>query len=133
MSSRKCSHAAICWLGSAIQSSFSIFDSKIVPAASHFPTVASISLLYRYLYGKYSNELHSIVPPTLTHPAKTRHPAYIHPKSFSILLIRSMFHPDSFFPRATLWNRIQGACFLRHCNVNLLMSRVRNYISHMSA
>lgn len=39
----------------------------------HRRNVASLSPLYRYIHGKYFDELHYLVPPDLTFTAKTHH------------------------------------------------------------
>lgn len=54
--------------------------------------VANVSVLYRYLHGKFSGELHSLIPPILTFTPRTRHVSHIgtnHPCSLLIPLLSS--------------------------------------------
>ena len=61
--------------------------------------VASLSLFYRYFYGKCSDELHSLIPPLWNFGRRTRFAVNSHPFFLRIPLSQTKFHADSFFPK----------------------------------
>lgn len=67
-------------------------------------TIASLSFLYPYFYGKYSNELHSFVPSALTFTATTHHATHI----LANHLIPLVFHWSDINSTRTggLWIRV---------------------------
>lgn len=70
--------------------------------------VASLSLFYRYFYGKCSDELHSLVQSGLIFTARIYHDTYI----LRIPSARSKFHSKGFFRWTTaLWNKLLRRCF----------------------
>ena len=62
---------------------------------SHRHNVASLSLFYRYIYGKCSDELHLLVPPVRDFPIKS---SEAHPHFLKIATPRCKFHSASFSP-----------------------------------
>ena len=66
---------------------------------SHRRDVASLTLFYRYFYGKCSDELHSLVPPLWNFGRRTRFAFNSHPFFLRIPFSRTKFHADSFFQR----------------------------------
>ena len=99
---------------------------------SHLRNVASLSHLYRYVYGKCSDELHLLVPepPVRDFPIKTRFAksseAHLH--FLKIATPRCKFHSDSFFPRtAAMWNSLPPECFPPEYNLDLFNSRVSKF------
>ena len=101
---------------------FSSLDSL-----GHRRNVASLSLLYRYFYGKCSDELHSLVPPIREFTRMTRFALTTgaHPHLLNIPRSRTQFRANSFFPRtAALWNALPAECFPPNYNLQLFKTRV---------
>ena len=97
---------------------------------SHRRNVASLSLFYRYFYGKCSDELHLLVPPVRDFPIRTRFAksSEAHPHFLKIATPRCKFHSDSFFPRtAAMWNSLPPECFPPEYNLDLFKSRVNKF------
>ena len=67
---------------------------------SHRRNVASLSLSYRYFYGKFSDEFHLLVPPVRDFPIRTRFAKSreAHPNFLNIATPRCKFHSARFFP-----------------------------------
>ena len=87
---------------------------------SHRRNVASISLFYRYIYGKCSTELHSLVPPLRVFRRQTRYSndCAKHPFLLQILKSHHKFHESSFFPR----NSLPPEAFPDNYNINKFKS-----------
>ena len=99
---------------------------------SHRRNVASLALFYRYINGKCSDELHSLVPKKREFPRCTRFAdsSKRHPHFLVIPKTRSMFHSNSFFPRtAAKWNSLPLECFPADYDLDLFKSRVNRYLS----
>ena len=68
---------------------------------SYRRNVASLSIFYRYFYGKCSDELHLFVPPVRDFPIRIRfaESSEAHPHFLKIATPRCKFHSDSFLPQ----------------------------------
>ena len=98
-------------------------------ALSHRRDVASLSLFYRYFYGKCSDELHSLVPPLWNFGRRTRFAVNSHPFFLRIPLSRTKFHADSFFQRtASLWNTLPAETFPADFNLQTFKNNVNKFL-----
>ena len=99
--------------------------STLSPLA-HRRNVASLSLFYRYVNGKCSEELHSAVPPERTFLVRTRFAmsSKSHPHFLTVPRTRCNFHADSFIPRASkLWNEQPRESFPDEYDLKTFKSR----------
>ena len=94
--------------------------SRIVgvsPAASleplaHPRNVASLSILYRYYFGRCSSELAQLVPLPFSGGRSTRYSDRLHVFSVTIPRCYKDVYVNSFFPHtAKLWNSLPIECF----------------------
>ena len=87
--------------------------------------VASLSLLCRYYFGKYSSELAELVP--LTYPGE-RYTCYSDRlQNFSVIIPRCYkdVYAKGFFPRtARLWNSLSIECFPLTYDLSSFKSRI---------
>ena len=80
---------------------------------AHRRNVASLSLFYRYYFGRCSSELAQLVPLPFSRGRSTRYSDRLH--DFSVTLPRCYkdVYVNSFFPRTVkLWNSLPLECFL---------------------
>ena len=71
---------------------------------AHLRNVASLSLFYRYYFGRYSSELAQLVPLPFSRGRSTRYSDRLHGFSVTIPRCYKGVHVNSFFPRtAKLW------------------------------
>ena len=76
-------------------------------ALSHSRDVASLSLFYKYYYGKCSSELVDLVPPKRVTARSTRFSEQMQRHTVNSPICRTKFYQLSFFSRtAALWNSI---------------------------
>lgn len=88
-----------------------------------------------YFHGKWSEELHSLVPSGLTFTARTGQSTYIVGKYLNFLHIPSVrifIRKASSRDQPLLHNRLPRWCFQDHFNFNLFKSRINRYICHLS-
>ena len=79
---------------------------------AHRQNVASLSLFYRYYFGRYSSELAQLVPLPFSRGRSTRHSDRLHDFSVTIPRCYEYVYVNSFFPRtARLWNFLSIECF----------------------
>ena len=106
---------------------------KTLQPLSHRRNVSSLSLLYRYFYGKCSSELHAMVPKVLKFNRRTRLAVSVadnHPHFLNIPFSKQEFHSQSFFPRtAALWNKLPSYCFPPSYNLEFFKSQVNRHLS----
>ena len=86
--------------------------SSDLQALSHRRDVASLSLFYKYYYGKYSSELADLVPPKGVTVRSTRFSEQMHRHTVNSPMGRIKFYQSSFFSCTTaLWNPLTNECF----------------------
>ena len=86
--------------------------ASLEPVA-HRRNVASLSLFYRYYFGRYSSELAQLVPFPYSRGRSTRYSNRLHNFSVTIPRCYKDVYVDSFFSRtARLWNFLPVKCFL---------------------
>ena len=74
--------------------------------------VASLSLCYRYYFGRCSSELVQLVPFPFSRRRSTRYSGRLHHFSVTIPRCYKDVYVNSFFPRtAKLWNSLPIECF----------------------
>ena len=79
---------------------------------AHRRNVASLSLFYRYYFGKCSSELAQLVPLPFSRGRSTRYSDRLHDFSVPIPRCYKDVYVNSFFPRtAKLWNSLPIECF----------------------
>ena len=92
--------------------------------------VASLSLFYRYYFGRYSSsELAQLVPLPYSRGRYTHYSDRLHDFSVTIPRCYKDVYVNSFFPRrAKLWNSLPIECFPLTYDLNGLKSRINNYL-----
>ena len=86
-------------------------DASLEPLA-HRRNVASLSLFYRYYFGRCSSELAELVPLPFSRGRSTRYSDRWHDFSVTIPRCYKDVHLNSFFPHAAaLWNSLPIECF----------------------
>ena len=96
---------------------------------AHCRNVASLSLFYRYYFGRCSAELAQLVPISFPRRKSTRYSDRLH--YFSVIIPRCYkdVYVNSFFPRtARLWNSLPIECFLFTYNLNGFKSRINRHL-----
>ena len=79
---------------------------------AHLQNVASLSLFYRYYFGRCSSELAQLVPLPFSRGRSTRYSDRLHDFSVTIPRCYKDVYVNSFFPRtAKLWNSLTIECF----------------------
>ena len=79
---------------------------------AHRRNVASLSLFYRYYFGRCSSELAQLVPLPFSQERSTRYSDRLHDFSVTIPRCYKDVYVNSFFPRtAKLWNSLPIECF----------------------
>ena len=79
---------------------------------AHCRNVASLSLFYRYYFGRCSSELAQMVPLPYSRGTSTHYSDRLHDFSITIPRCYKDVYVNSFFPlTATLWNSLPIECF----------------------
>ena len=79
---------------------------------AHRRKIASLSLFYRYYFGRSSSELAELVPLPYSRRMSTRYSGRLHDFSVTIPGCYMDVYVNSFFPRtARLWNSLPMECF----------------------
>ena len=92
--------------------------ASLEPLAHHW-SVASLSLFYRYYFGKCSSELAQLVPLPYSWGSSTFYSDGLHDFSVTILRCYKDVFVNSFFPRtARLWNSLPLECFPLTYDIN---------------
>ena len=79
---------------------------------AHCRNVASLSLFYRYYFGRCSSELAQLIPLPFSRGRSTRYSDRLHDFSVTIPRCYKDVYVNSFFPRlASLWNSLPMECF----------------------
>ena len=95
----------------------------------HHQNVASLSLFYRYYFGRCSSELAQLVPLTFSRGRSTRYSDRLHGFSVTIPRYYKDAYVNSFFPRpAKLWNSLPMECFPLTYDLSDFKSRINRHI-----
>ena len=91
---------------------------------AHRRNVASLSLFYRYYFGRCSSELAQLFPLPHSRGRSTRYSDRLH--DFSVII---PVYANSFFPRtARLWNSLPGESFPLTYNLKGFKSRINRHL-----
>ena len=96
---------------------------------AHRRNVASLSLFYRYYFGRCSSELVQLVPLPYSGGRSTHYSDRLH--DFSVFICRCYkdVYVNSFFPRtARLWNSLSIECFRLTYDLSGFKSRINRYL-----
>ena len=104
------------------------FAASLEPLA-HRRNVASLSLFYRYYFGRCSYELAQLVPLPYSRGRSTRYSDRLHDFSVTIPRCYKDVYVNSFFPRtARLWNSLPIECFPLTYDLSGFKSRINRYL-----
>ena len=96
---------------------------------AHRRNVASLSLLYRYYFGRCSSELALLVPLPYSRGRSTGYPDRLHEFSVTIPRYYKNDYVNSFFLRtARLWNSLPIECFPFTFDLNSFKSRTNRHL-----
>ena len=86
--------------------------SSDLRALSHRWDVASLSLFYKYYYGKCSSEFEDLISPKRVTVRSTPFSEQMYRHTVNSPLCSTKFYQSSFFPRTVaLWNSLTNECF----------------------
>ena len=96
---------------------------------AHCWNVASLSLFYRYYFGRCSSELAQLVPLPFSRGRSTRYSDRLHDFSVTIPRCYKDAYVNSFFPHtARLWNSLSIDCFSLTYDLGGFTSRVNRHV-----
>ena len=96
---------------------------------AHRRNVGSLSLFYRYYFGRCSSELAQLVPLPYSRGRSTRYSDRLHDFSVTIPRCYKDVYVNSFFPRtARLWNSLPIECFPLTYDLSGFNSRINRYL-----
>ena len=96
---------------------------------THRRNAASLSLFYRYYFGRCSSELAQMVPLPYSRGRSTRYSDRLHDFSVTIPRCYKDVYVNSFFPRtARLWNSLPIECFPLTYDLSEFKSRINRYL-----
>ena len=96
---------------------------------AHHRNVASVSLFYRYYFGRCSSELAQLVPLPYSRGRSTHYSDRLHDFSVTIPRCYKDVYVNSFFPHtARLWNSLPLECFPLTYDLSGLKSRINRYL-----
>ena len=96
---------------------------------AHRRNVASLSLFYRYYFGRCSSELAQLVPLPFSRGRSTRYSDRLHDFSVTISRCYRDDYVNSFFPcAARLWNSLLRECIPLTYNLNGYQSRINRHL-----
>ena len=99
---------------------------------AHRQNVASLSLFYRYYFGRCSSELAQLVPLPYSRGRSTRYSDRLHDFSVTIPRCYKDVYVNSFFPRtARLWNSLPIECFPLTYDLSGFKSRINRYLLNL--
>ena len=91
--------------------------------------IASLSVFYRYYFGRCSSELARLVPLPFSRGMSTRYSDRLHDFSITIPRCYKNVYVNSFFPRtARRWNSLPVECFPLINNLNGFKSRINRHL-----
>ena len=100
-----------------------------VEPLAHCRNVASLSLFYRYYFGRCSSELAGLVPLPYSRGRSTRYSDRLHDFSVTISRCYKDVYVNSFFPcTARLWNSLPRECFSLTYDLIGFKSRINRYL-----
>ena len=103
------------------------FAACLEPLA-HRRNVASLSLFYRYYFGRYSSELAQLVPLPYSRGRSTHYSNRLHDFSVTIPRCYKDVYVNSFFPRTgKLWDSLPIECFPLTYDLSGFKSRINIY------
>ena len=95
----------------------------------HRRNVASLSLFYRYYFGRRSSELAQLVPLSFSQGRSTCYSDRLHDFSVTIPRCYKDVYVNSLFPRtARTWNSLPIECFLLTYNLNGFKYRINRHL-----
>ena len=104
-------------------------DAASLESLAHCWNMASLSLFYRYYFGRCSSELAPLVPLPFSWGWSTCHSDRLHDFSVTICRCYKDVYVNSFIPHtARLWNSLPLECFPLTYNVNGLKSRISRHL-----
>ena len=96
---------------------------------AHWRNVASLSLFYRYYFGRCSSELAQLVPLPYSRGRSTRYSNRLHDFSVTIPRCYEDVYVNSFFPHtARLWNSLPIQCFPLTYDLSGFKSRINRHL-----
>ena len=96
---------------------------------THRRNVASLSLFYRYYFGRCSSELAQLVPLPFSRRRSTRYSDRLHDFSVTIPRYYKHVYVNSFFPcTAELWNCLPLKCFPLTYDLNGFKYRINRHL-----
>ena len=96
---------------------------------AHRRNVASLSLFYRYYFGRYSLELAELVPLPFSRGRSPRYSDRLHDFSVTIPRCYKDVYVNSWFPRtAKLWDSLPIECFPLTYNLSGFKSRINRHL-----
>ena len=96
---------------------------------AHDQNVASLSLFYRYHFGRCSSELAQLVPLPFSRGRSTRYSDGLHDFSITIPRCYKDVYVNSFFPRTIrLWNSLPIECFPLTYDLSGIKSRINRHL-----
>ena len=96
---------------------------------AHHRNVASLSLFYRYYFGRCSSELAQLVPLLYSRGRSTRYSDRLHDFSVTIPRCYKDVYVNSFFPRtARIGNSLPIECFPLTYDLSGFKSRINRYL-----
>ena len=96
---------------------------------AHRRNAASLSLFYRYYFGRCSSELAQLLPLPFSRRRSTRYCDRLHDFSITIPRCYKDVYVNSLFPRtARLWNSLPIECFPLTYNLNGFKSRINRHL-----
>ena len=105
-----------------------LLAASLEPLA-HRRNVASLSLFYRYYFGRCSSELAQLVPLPFCRWKPTRYSDRLHDFSVTIPRLYKDVYVNSFFPRtAKLWNSLPIECFPLTYDLSCYKSRINRHL-----
>ena len=95
---------------------------------AHRRNVASLSLFYRYYFGRCSSELAQLVPRPFSRVRSTRYSDRFHDFSVTIRRCYEDVCQQFLSSHARLWNFLPIDCFPLTCNLNGFRSRINKHL-----
>ena len=105
-----------------------LFAASLQPLAYH-QSVASLSIFYRYYFGRYSAELAQLVPLSFSRWRSTGFSDCFHDISVTISRCYKDIYANSVSPgTAKIWNSLRIECFPLTYNLNGFKSRINRHL-----